>query len=129
VIVEPSRSFLGSDEVAAVLRLWLATSFLGVEGIFSLFSLSFSSLGASFFGCFQPFWFFQMPFPSFCFVGALYVAWVFFTWVYFLLELFFFYVFKYLQEAQASLPAAALRPATEALHTRAQGQTAKAGVL
>jgi hypothetical protein len=30
-----------------------------------------------------------MPFPSFCFVGALYVAWVFFTWVYFLLEPFF----------------------------------------
>jgi hypothetical protein len=27
---------------------------------------------------------------SFCFVGALYVAWVFFTWVYFLLEPFFF---------------------------------------
>ena len=51
--------------------------------------LSLSSLGASFFGCFQPCWFFQMPFPSFWFVGALYVAWVFFTWVYFLLELFF----------------------------------------
>jgi hypothetical protein len=32
-----------------------------------------------------------MHFPSFCFVGALYVAWVFFTWVYFLLELFFFF--------------------------------------
>ena len=30
-----------------------------------------------------------MPLPSFCFVGALYVAWVFFTWVYFLLEPFF----------------------------------------
>jgi hypothetical protein len=31
-----------------------------------------------------------MPFPSFWFVGALYVAWVFFTWVYFLLDFFFF---------------------------------------
>jgi hypothetical protein len=30
-----------------------------------------------------------MPFPSFCFIGALYVAWVFFTWVCFLLEPFF----------------------------------------
>jgi hypothetical protein len=28
-----------------------------------------------------------MPFPSFWFVCALYVAWVFLTWVYFLLEL------------------------------------------
>jgi hypothetical protein len=36
-------------------------------------------LGASFFGCFQPCWFFQMPLPSFCFVGALYVAWVLFN--------------------------------------------------
>jgi hypothetical protein len=32
----------------------------------------------------------QMPFPSFWFVGALYVAWVSFTRVYFLLEPFFF---------------------------------------
>jgi hypothetical protein len=56
------------------------------RGFFSLFSLSFfSSLGASFFGCFQPGRFFQMPFPSLCFVGALYVAWVFLTWVYFCL--------------------------------------------
>jgi hypothetical protein len=30
--------------------------------------------------------------PSFCFVGALYVAWVFFTWVYFLLEPFLFFL-------------------------------------
>ena len=35
------------------------------RGFFFLFSLSFSSLGASFFGCFQPCWFFQMPLPSF----------------------------------------------------------------
>jgi hypothetical protein len=45
---------------------------------------------ASFFGCFEPCWFFQMPLPSFCFVGALYVSWVFLTWIYFLLEPFFF---------------------------------------
>jgi hypothetical protein len=84
VIVEPSRSFLGPGEVAAVCGLLLYS-----QRLFSLFSLSFSSLGASFFGCFQPGWFFQMPLPSFCFVGAPYVAWVFFTRVYFLLELFF----------------------------------------
>jgi hypothetical protein len=48
------------------------------RGFFFLFSLSFSSLDASVFGCFQPCWFFQMPLPSFCFVGALYVAWVLF---------------------------------------------------
>jgi hypothetical protein len=34
--------------------------------LFSSLSL-FSSLDASFFGCFQPFWFFQMPLPSFFF--------------------------------------------------------------
>jgi hypothetical protein len=32
-----------------------------------------------------------MSFPSFWFVGALYVAWVSFKWVYFLLDFFFFY--------------------------------------
>jgi hypothetical protein len=71
--------------------LWLATSFLGVDGVISsvLFSLSFSSLDASFFGCFQPCWFFQMHVPSFWFAGALYVAWVSFTWVYFSVRTFF----------------------------------------
>ena len=32
---------------------------------FSFLGGNFSSLGASFFGCFQPCWFFQMPLPSF----------------------------------------------------------------
>jgi hypothetical protein len=49
-----------------------------------------ASLGASFFGCFQPCWFFQMPLPSFCFVSALYVAWVFFYVGLFSVRTFFF---------------------------------------
>jgi hypothetical protein len=57
--------------------------------LFSLLSLSFLSLDASSLGCFQPYWFFQIPFPSFGVVGALYVVWVSFTWGYFLLEPFF----------------------------------------
>jgi hypothetical protein len=77
-------------------------------GFFFLFFLSFSSLDASFFGCFQPCWFFQMPLPSFCFVGALYVALFFFTWVYFLLELFFFKSYINLEGREAKPPAPTL---------------------
>jgi hypothetical protein len=63
------------------------------RGFFFLFSLSFSSLGASFFGCFQPCWFFQMPLPSFCFVCALYAAWVLFYVGLFSVRTFFFISF------------------------------------
>jgi hypothetical protein len=59
------------------------------RGFFFLFSLSFSSLGASFFGCFQPCWFFQMPLPSFVLSARFMLLGSFFTWVYFLLEPFF----------------------------------------
>jgi hypothetical protein len=48
------------------------------------------SLCASFFRCFQPCWFFLMPLPSFCFVGALYVAWVLFYVGLFSVRTFFF---------------------------------------
>jgi hypothetical protein len=58
-------------------RLWLATSFLGVE----------------FFFCRRSLFFLPLVLPSLGFVGALYVAWVFFTWVYFLLEPFCFVLF------------------------------------
>jgi hypothetical protein len=59
------------------------------RGFFFVFSLSLFCLGASFFGCFQPSWFFQMPLPSFCFVARFMLLGSFFTWVYFLLEPFF----------------------------------------
>jgi hypothetical protein len=74
VVVEPSGSFLGPGEVAAVCGLlihfllelfFLLLHSYGSMVFFSALSL-FSSLDASFFGCFQPpCWFFQMPFPSF----------------------------------------------------------------
>jgi hypothetical protein len=53
-----------------------------------------SNLGASFFGCFQPCWFFQMPLPSFCFIGAFYVAWVLFYVGFFSVGTFFFIFFE-----------------------------------
>jgi hypothetical protein len=64
----------------------------------------FSPLGASFFGCFRPCWFFQMHFPSFWVVVALYVAWVSFTWVYYMLEPSFFKKIKAVQCNKATGP-------------------------
>jgi hypothetical protein len=86
VIVEPSRSFLGSGEVAAV---WLASSFLGAE-VFFLSSLSlFLPLVLPSLGVFSPAGSFRCLFLLFALSARFMLFGSFFTWVYFLLELFF----------------------------------------
>jgi hypothetical protein len=74
-----------------MLRALRAGLLLGSSHLRSLKKCPGMPARASSFGCFQPCWFFQMLFPSFWFVGALYVTWVSFAWVYFLFELFFFF--------------------------------------
>jgi hypothetical protein len=61
------------------------------RGFFFLFSLSFSSLGVSFFGCFSALLVLSDASSFFCFLARFMLLGSFFTWVYFLLEPFFFF--------------------------------------
>ena len=61
------------------------------RGFFFLFSLSFSSLGASFFGCFSALLVLSDASSFFCFLARFMLLGFFFTWVYFLLEPFLFF--------------------------------------
>jgi hypothetical protein len=78
--------------------LWLATSFLGAEGFFSLLSLFF------FPWCFLLWVFSALLVLSdassfFCFLARFMLLGSFFTWVYFLLEPFFFFGFPHMHKA------------------------------